>query len=53
MHGCVDAGASEAVLPLRPLATEGGPLVGMGLLRGSRLGIDVVPGGSVVVEELS
>lgn len=28
------------------LATEGGPLVGMALLRGSRLTIDAAPGGS-------
>jgi predicted aspartyl protease len=30
---------------VRVLATEGGPLVGMGLLRSSRLAMDVVPGG--------
>lgn len=35
------------------LASGGDPLVGVGLLRGSPLQIDVVPGGSVVVEELS
>src|SRR4051794_13659397 len=37
----------------RVLATEGGSLVGMALLRGSRLTVDAVPGGDVVVEELS
>ena len=31
---------------------EGEPLVGMSLLRGSRLAIDVVDGGDVVIEEL-
>lgn len=35
----------------RVLATEGGPLVGMSLLRGSRLTVDVVPGGEVMIEE--
>lgn len=34
------------------LATEGGPLVGMALLRGSRLTVDAAPDGSVLVEEL-
>lgn len=33
------------------LSAEGGPLVGMTLLRGSRLSIDVVPGGVVEVGE--
>ncbi len=37
----------------RVLATEGGPLVGMALLGGSRLWVDIVPGGSVVIEELA
>ena len=40
-------------LQARAYEAPGGPLIGMGLLRGSRLEIDVVPGGSVVVEELS
>ena len=39
--------------PARVLVAEGGPLVGMALLRGSRLRVDVVPGGSVVIEELA
>lgn len=34
------------------LATEGGPLVGMALLRGSRLMVDATPGGAVRVEKL-
>jgi clan AA aspartic protease len=39
--------------PVRVLAAKGGAtLVGMALLRGSRLRVDVVPGGSVSVEEL-
>lgn len=33
------------------LATKGGPLVGMALLRGSRLTVEAVPGGEVMVEE--
>ena len=33
------------------LSADGGPLVGMALLRGSRLAIDVVPDGVVLVEE--
>ena len=37
----------------RAYEAPGGPLVGMGLLRGSQLEIDVVRSGSVVVEELS
>lgn len=40
-------------LPVECLATEGAPLVGMALLRGSRLRVDVVPGGSVVIEKLA
>ena len=35
------------------LATEGGPLVGMALLRGSRLTVDAAHDGPVLVEELS
>ncbi len=37
---------------VRVLATEGGPLVGMALLRGSRLTVDAAPGGAVRIEEL-
>lgn len=33
------------------LSAGGGPLVGMALLRGSRLTVEVEPGGEVVVEE--
>ncbi len=36
---------------VRVIATEGDPLVGMSLLRGSKLFMDVSPGGEVVVEE--
>ncbi len=39
-------------LVARVLATEGGSLVGMALLRGSRLTVDGSPGGTVRVEEL-
>lgn len=35
------------------LAAEGGPLIGMGLLRGGRLTIQVVPGGEVSVVKLA
>ncbi len=35
------------------LAAEGGPLVGMALLRGSRLAVEVAHAGEVVVEELA
>ena len=35
------------------LVTEGGPLIGMTLLRGSALRIQVVEGGAVEIEELS
>lgn len=34
------------------LQTEGGPLVGMALLRGHRLLIDAVPGGEVMISPL-
>lgn len=34
------------------LAVGGDPLIGMALLAGSRLGMDTVPGGEVVIEEL-
>lgn len=40
-------------LRVRAYDAPGGPLVGMALLRDSRLEIEVVPGGSVVVEELA
>jgi clan AA aspartic protease len=40
-------------LSARAYEAPGGPLVGIAMLRGSRLGIDVVPGGSVIVEDLS
>lgn len=33
------------------IATEGGPLVGMSLLRDCKLTIHVSPGGEVVVED--
>jgi clan AA aspartic protease len=39
-------------LPIPVYETEGEPLVGMSLLRGSRLTIDVVPDGVVVIENL-
>lgn len=35
--------------PIIAASLDGGPLVGMGLLRGSHLGIDAVEGGSVEV----
>jgi clan AA aspartic protease len=38
---------------VRAFASDGGPLIGTALLRGSRLTVDFVPGGSVVVEELA
>lgn len=37
--------------PVDVLASEGGFLIGMALLYGSRLTMDVVPGGVVVIEE--
>lgn len=40
------------VLSAEQSPSTGGALVGMALLRGSRLLVDVVPGGRVVVEEL-
>ncbi len=36
--------------PVRVLASEGGSLIDMALLHGSRLEMDVVPGGEVVIE---
>jgi predicted aspartyl protease len=38
--------------PVPGYEAEGGPLVGMSLLRGSRLTVDVEPGGEVVIEDL-
>jgi|SRR3712207_2713360 clan AA aspartic protease len=38
--------------PVPVYEAEGGPLVGMALLRGSRLTVDVQPGGPVVIEDL-
>lgn len=37
---------------VRVFAADGGPLVGMALLSGSRLTVDVVPGGDLVIEAL-
>lgn len=39
------------VRPAAVIAAEGQPLVGMALLHGSRLKMDAVPGGEVLVEE--
>ena len=39
--------------PVECLAAEGAPLVGMALLRGSMLRIQVVEGGAVEIEELA
>jgi clan AA aspartic protease len=39
-------------LPIPVYETEGEPLVGMSLLRGSRLTVEVAPGGEVVIEDL-
>ena len=36
--------------PVRVLVASGGALIGTALLRGSRLTIDLVPGGSIVIE---
>ena len=36
----------------RVLATEGGPLAGMAILRGGRLTVDAAPGDAVRIEEL-
>lgn len=38
--------------PVAVLAAEGQPLVGMALLQGSRLTVDAVHGGEVIVSEL-
>jgi clan AA aspartic protease len=37
--------------PVSVLQSEGGPLIGMSLLRGSSLRMDIMPGGSVKIEE--
>ncbi len=39
-------------LPVAVLESEGGPLVGMALLRGSELRLRAVDGGDVLIEEL-
>ncbi len=41
-----------AVRPVAVIAAEGQPLIGMALLRGSRLSVEVLPGGEVTVSEL-
>lgn len=38
--------------PIPVYEADGGPLVGMSLLRGSRLTVEVVPGDSLVIEAL-
>jgi clan AA aspartic protease len=43
---------SDRERPVPAYEAEGGPLVGMSLLRGSRLTVDVQPGGQVVIEDL-
>jgi hypothetical protein len=58
MFGSVAADGSEPLLPLSLLGgagngAEGQPLVGMGLLGGSRLTLDAEPGGEVLVEDLA
>ncbi len=42
---------ARARAPVAVIAAEGQPLVGMALLRGSRLTVDAVPGGEVLIEE--
>ena len=37
---------------VRVFAADGGPLVGMALLRGSLLTVDVVPNGDLIIEAL-
>jgi clan AA aspartic protease len=39
--------------PVAVIGAEGQPLIGMGLLGGSRLTLDAEPGGEVLVEELA
>jgi clan AA aspartic protease len=41
-----------AVRPVAVIAAEGQPLIGMALLRGSRLSVKVLPGSEVTVSEL-
>ena len=41
-----------AVRPIAVIAAEGQPLIGMALLRGSRLSVEALPGGEVTVSEL-
>jgi clan AA aspartic protease len=41
-----------AVRPMAVIAAEGQPLIGMALLRGSRLSVEALPGGEVTVSEL-
>jgi clan AA aspartic protease len=43
---------SDRERPVPAYEAEGGPLVGMSLLRGSQLTVDVQPGGQVVIEDL-
>ena len=42
----------DVTRPVAVIAAEGQPLVGMALLRGSRLSVEALPGGEVVVSEL-
>jgi clan AA aspartic protease len=39
--------------PVAVIGAEGQPLIGMGLLEGSRLTLEAEPGGKVLVEELA
>jgi clan AA aspartic protease len=39
--------------PITVMAADGGPLVGMALLQGYHLGLDVLPGGAVQITALS
>ena len=41
-----------AVRQIAVIAAEGQPLIGMALLRGSRLSLEALPGGEVIVSEL-
>lgn len=41
-----------AVRPIAVIAAEGQPLIGMALLRRSRLSVEALPGGEVTVSEL-
>lgn len=42
----------DVTRPVAVIAAEGQPLVGMALLRGSRLSVEALPGGEVTVSEL-